>query len=611
MSRLSARPANTNAERRARLETLRAFQQQQMLSSQEADEQERQMIMQANLAAMANGQQQYLAQQNARKAGRAAMAQDREIRRRNRLDGIKAGNAQQHAALMEQRRQQELAEDQAALTAERDAQLHGYGMEDATQQHGFNQQLAGQQHGFNQDMANLTNRHTMGRDRRLHGFNQQTAAQQQAYGMQNAEAAHGRSLETAHLNNRFSQEAAHLQHGQALERAGVAHGMDMERDQFGFQLDQLGANAQQFRGQQDAVAAQGRNREDLSFANKLQQGNALDERIARLKEEGWTLNPSMQAVSDQLDNEEKILLETLTNYGITSEDAAAQLEGIKNRRRQLVPTERPAVVDPKKEFERRTYTDKDNVKYAIPLDGPPTVLRDPNQRSGSSRGQEGAFDVDGNLTFEADQKVRADVEKSYLEYKRNEMMMAADGTTPSIQSKADWLREQIPFMNPNVQQIYAGILEKMDAEKPRQKPGGKTPGFMNLGVSPPPQASQSPQGVNDWQQAGSSLLSEGQFYAGPNAKVRELDDHIGNITQDPTISRALQGFPDRAQPLVDQLGGALRRYKAFRAKNEDPNLKEPGLLDLIVELRGKLRTLGGTGAPPTGLQQYADPHGEF
>ena len=593
-----ARRSNMAANARARYEANRARKDAALQAARDEKNEREKMIMQANMSAQAYADQMYWQQKNAKKAAKTRMIDDRELRRRGRLDGIKSRNAQEHAARQQQYRTQELNQDQAGMQAERDQQLHGYGQQDASQAN-----------DFNRGMANLNNSNMMGRDARLHGYGQQDSAQAQQYGVQNATTAYDRAVDGANLQNRFNQEAAERQQLYGRENAQMSHQIGMARDQNSYQLDQFGANAQQGRGQQDAIAQQGRGRSDMMFANNVERGNALEERNTRLIDEGWTFTRGQQAKLDGYEKEEDIVGVELTDYKISQTEAESQMDTIRTKRRGVTPPQKPVKRDTGKIHAEQTWTDKNTgVTYNVIEGKPSSVAYDPRQGGRSSGGgDQGSFDPAGNLTFETDNKIRGEVNKAYGEYKKNEMMMATDGTVPKVKSQVEWLREQLPFMNPHVQRIYQGVLQSLASPSPKT-PGNNPAWFQNMTSGQPPTAQQPEQ---NWQDAGTALLNNGQFMAGPKSKAGEWAEQSTNVLQDPTIARAIQGFPERAKPLADQLGGAMRRFEQIVKQNKDPNEVEPALLDHIAKLRDELRLLGGSGVKPDFMQQFADPGGNF
>ena len=530
------------AEKQRKKDEAIAFQRQQALQAQAASEQERQLIMQANLSAQTQAGQMYAQQQYGRDDARAAMAQDLQIRQRNKIAGIKAGNAQEHAARQQQYRTQELNQDQARMQAERDQQLHGYGQQDASQAN-----------DFNRGMANLNNSNMMGRDARLHGYGQQDSAQAQQYGVQNATTAYDRAVDGANLQNRFNQEAAGRQQLYGRENAQMSHQIGMARDQNSYQLDQFGENAQQFRGQEDAIAQQGRGRSDMMYANNVERGNALEERNTRLIDEGWTFTRSQQAQLEEFDKEENIVAAELRGHRISQTEAESQMDEISANRRGVTPTQKPVKRDTGKIHAEQTWTDKNTgVTYNVIEGKPSSVAYDPRQhQSGrSSGGNQGSFQPDGELTFDADTKMRSDVSKAYLDYRKNEMMMSTDGTTPKIKSQREWLKEQIPFMNPHVQRIYQGVLQSLETPLPGNNPEW----FQNM-TSEPPTPSPPPPTPTPY--------SQGQGFSQqvPGSTTPEIDAINAGMT--------IPQGPMTAGPTVDPTA-SVRGTAQWRSSNGPP-----------------------------------------
>lgn len=363
--------------------------QQQMAMQQEAEKQrERQMILQSNLSSNAAAARMYAQNQYDRKAGRLGMAGDAQLRQRNKMDAIKAGKAQQHAARMDHYRQQELARDQAGLQAERDAQLHGYGTEDAAQLHGYGMEDMSQANEFNVGMANLTHGNQLQTNRLQHGYGQQDARQlwlqkvadartQQGYGRENAKMAQRDAIEKARIQDQFNQDAARQKQAYSLETLGRSHDLNMDRDQFGYDLDQRGAVAQQRRTEDAAIAQQGRTRDDVEFGNDMLQDSELDKTIKQQLNDGWTYTPSQQASIDSIDAEQKRLLEVDWNNGINQAEIERQLKSFKRRKRSVgPPTQKPTQKTAADRFNENTYQSQGQLYY-VPETGQIAPIQPP------------------------------------------------------------------------------------------------------------------------------------------------------------------------------------------------------------------------------------------
>lgn len=554
MSRLSHQ--NVNNQRRANEDRYYArkaqqaeFQRAQMLQAQEAKERERQMIMQANLQAQARAGEMYAQQQYAKQAGRSKMADDTTLRQRNRQGDIKANNRLQYNAAQEAYRKQEAAEQAARMQAERDAALHGYGMEDASQ---LNQ--------FNRGMANLTHGNTMVRDDALHWQGQGDAQQLQGYAQDNA-----------HLQNKFNMGAAQQKHLYGQEDSRLEHSLNLERDKFGFGLDEQGADLRQRRGQQDAT-----------FANDLSRGNELDLYVREKLDEGWSYNPQQQQRLQNYEVQENSLRDALEDGSIGETDFTAKIQELRQKKRQVLPRVKPSIRNPNDVIKEQlgTYPGAPGLVFGVnPKGGPPTMY---DIRERQSAQQKDPLMTARDEVISAANKVMYDNPGGEGQY----------GPMRKIeQDEAIWneIRNR-----PELHAMFPGVVQKFMPKQPGPTNGSidrirnnreataaehQMMDQMGLPGGPPPYSQQ--------QQMPPGSMPDDPMQAAANQqrmKSQTTAALVDSFSQEPEVVAAMQRNPQIAGRLIQQIQTKLQEYHAIRASGRDPKQRKPELLEEMNRL---------------------------
>lgn len=527
----AARNRAKNAENRARRDREAEFRREQALREQEADAAQQQALLQSNLSSMQAGAAAYQQNQNRATAERRYQAGGTNRRNDARAAAIFNSNLQRDFGREQERINSGVIDQQAAIQAERDAQLHGYGQSDARLSHGFNRQ-----------MTNLNHVNQLGRDAVQQRYGQQNAQQSQGYAVdnahmqqrfnqENAARAQQYGVENAHLQNQFNQDAAGQQQLFAQENARLGNQLGMEADQFRFGLDQQGADAQQLRG-----------REDARLSNGMQQDNAYDQLIQQRISSGWTYSPEIEPKVRKYKAALADLPSLVAQSEITPEDAQDQARQIRAAMRYMVPEvppqeqQMPSMQD---SYSQNVMIDENgNAIVRDPSSGKLTFDRARPETSRRSEGSTGRYDPEtGRLNPDVASSVYGEMRKDYHDYVRGSKDDVDDnGISKPPLSWVEYVREKAAEYPPDERQVFDEIL-KTQPPSPEMPPlwdesNTPPPGFSRDGMASPPPAPQD---------FGQDIIPNS--LARNRALADQTEQQRSVIDQDPTVSGAMASGP--------------------------------------------------------------------